>query len=133
MANVECSGDSVNAVLVDQANGEHLHYRIEVLGVVPEFVFGCAHHVILKATDFENHPQAVYEWEYLRKEDQCDSPKDVGDVYALSMLFIAARRYHITIEHRRKNGSVIAELSDLICQSDNPHSRSDRSLEVFCA
>jgi hypothetical protein len=133
MANVVCSGKSKNAVVVNHTIGEHLHYRLEVEGATPQFAFGCAHRSIKSAADFPGHPKAIYEWDYLGNPGECDSPKDVGDVYGLSMLFVAARKYQIKIEHRKKDGSVIEVLSDLVCESDDPQDIARRGLEVFCA
>lgn len=134
MANVECSGTSQNAVVVDHMNGEHLHYRIEVEGGNPLFAFGCAHRSIKSAVDFPGHPKALYEWDYLREPGECDSPKDVGDVYGLSVRFAGgATKYRIKIEHRKANGSLVSVLSNLTCQSENPQDVARHGLEVFCA
>jgi hypothetical protein len=132
MSIVSCSGKSKNAVVVDHVNGEHLHYRVEVEGGNPQFAFGCAHRQIKSAAGFPGHPKAVYEWDYLQNPGECDAAKNDGDVYGLSMLFIAASKYQITIEHRRQDGSVKEVLSDLVCESDDPEGVARRGLEVFC-
>lgn len=133
MAKVHCSGKSRISVLVALGKGEHLHYRVEVQGATPQFDFGCAHREsIRKPEDFPGHPMNLYEWDYLRNPGDADAPTDEGDVYGLSMLFLAASRYHVTIEHRKSDGSVIAVLSDLVCESGDATGIARRGLEIFC-
>src|SRR5689334_10138862 len=127
MAN-ECMGTSKQSVVVNITSGEFLHYRVEVEGAEADFAFGCAHRPILSASDIPGHPKALYEWTYLDKPGQSDAE---DDVYGLSMQFASARKYILKIDHRRKDGSVIEEVSNWTCESDEATATARRTLEVF--
>ncbi len=126
---VRTSGTCKQGVVVRQKQGEYLHYKIVVEGASPQFAFGCAHRHILSAENFVGHPMQTYEWVYLKAAVDSDA---TDDVYAISMLFIAARKYSLTLEHRASDRSVIETVCDMSFESDEPTEIARSSVEVFC-
>jgi hypothetical protein len=126
---VTVTGTCDQAVVVNQSQGEFLHYRVTVSGGNPQFAFGCAHRHILSAQNFPGHPMATYDWIYLRNPVDSDAS---DDSYGLSMLFIAATKYAVVIEHCDKTGKVIKRIGDVAYASTTPTDIARQSLEVFC-
>jgi hypothetical protein len=126
---VKRSGTCKPSVVVRQKQGEYLHYKIVAQGANPQFAFGCAHRHILSAENFSGHPMETYQWVYLKSPADADA---VDDVYATSVMFMAATKYSLTIEHRATDDSVVETVCDMTFESGDPTDIARSSVEVFC-
>lgn len=118
------------AVVVHIGNGEYLSFKLSVQGAEPIFTFACKHRALLSAHQVQGHPKQVYEWTWSRNGDESD---DSDDTYVLSMLFIRAVKYTLTVEHRRQNNDLISTLKDIEYASQEPSDHFTEILEILTA
>jgi hypothetical protein len=116
--------DNIADVVVDVTNGGFLSYRVEVEGGNPRFGFSCEHRdSILESQTFPGHPKAVYEWDLFRQPPQPGRPSVPADAnldtFVVNMLFVAARKYVVKIDHHKPGGAVVT-VSSRTFESDDP-------------
>ncbi|MDT4952411.1 MAG: hypothetical protein QOJ02_549 [Acidobacteriota bacterium] len=116
-------------VEVDLAKGEYLFYRLRVEGAQPLFAWACEHRPRLKGKDFPGHPKQVYEWTWCHGNTQDKDGDD--DVYSVGMMFTAAIKYTLLVEHRKSNDQLIETLKDNDYESQNPADSFTEPLRVF--
>jgi hypothetical protein len=115
MAATKTVRTSIGGVEVNLALGEYLQYRIVAAGAVPSFNLSCSHdRTLWTAESFAGHPKQVYEERWPRQPFDVDAS---DDEYTVGFGFVAAVKYTLTIEHRRKDDSRIQLLKDVDFES----------------
>ncbi len=118
----------VVAVKVNLAQSEYLYYRLTVEGAEAVFEFGCEHRSMISQNDFTDHPKAEYEWDWGKKPEDRDAPRDT---YGVDVLFLTATKYTLLAEHRDKDKKVIQVLKDIDYESQNPKDKFHETLSVY--
>jgi hypothetical protein len=119
--------ESIPGVEVNVTDGEYLFYQLTVSGAIPIFVFACTHETRLAASQFDDHPKAVYEWTWSRTAQMsADIPNvqsdadDSGETYGVVMHFAAAIKYTLVVEHRDRDDNLIETLKDMDFETQAP-------------
>jgi hypothetical protein len=112
------------SVTVDATAGEYLDYNLKASGAVPGFTYVCAHRdPISNSKQFPGHPQANYRWKLQRTGAAlptvvaADSP--TFDAYTVTLLFIAALEYELTINLCNQDGTLKKLVQNISYKSAN--------------
>ena len=102
---------------------ELLVYTVTVRGANPAFGVACRHRALHSAEDFEGHPRAKYEWDYIPDRDR--------DLLKLLLLFVGAVKYTVRIDHISQAGALIRTVRDVDYESQDPQDTAEDNLSVF--
>jgi hypothetical protein len=127
MAATKIVRTSIGGVEVKLGDGEYLQYKIVAAGAVPSFNLSCSHRTLWKAETFVGHPKQVYDERWPRHPFDVDANEDD---YTVGFGFVAAVRYTLTVEHRRKDDSRIRLLKDVDFESNQAEADAFDGLTV---
>jgi hypothetical protein len=102
---------------------ELLVYTVTVRGANAAFGFACRHRALHSAEDFEGHPRAKYEWDYLPDRDK--------DLVKLLLTFVGAVTYTVRIDHISQAGALLRTVRDVDYESQDPEDTAEDNLSVF--
>lgn len=121
-------GERINSVILNVKKDEYLFFRVTVDGAEPIFTFGCSHRDKVSAIDFDDHPQQVYEWTFGKNGNDIDTN---NDLHTVMMIFTAALKYTLFVQHRDKNNKLIEQLKDIDFESKDPTDLFGETLRIF--
>ena len=116
------------AVLVRVRDGEHLVYKITVLGAQPIFTLVDQDSRLLMSQDDSSIPQMVYT---RRWPNPTDNPVKVNNDHTMALSFLAAIKYTYLVEHRRSDDSVKSVIIDVDYESQRPEDTFFQNLGVI--
>ena len=113
----------------DLLNGEHLVYKLKVMGSQGIFsIVDEKSRILLKSTDFPV-PQAEYSRVWPASPQDIPPEKDL--IYTLVVSFSKATKYTYSIEHHKADGSVPTTLKSIDFESKNVTDSDYNTLRVL--